>query len=184
MRKVSRKLLRSGGADPLVCSWSPGRLLAPVHEGRRGRRPRTRGSAPLIHGLLILACFACPLTLPAADLAGIWVGQIPGRNGDLQDVAFKFTQTGATLGGKLYGDYQSTPISEGKISGDQITFLVIAPEQAGNQINQARLRFTGTIQAGEIELTREREGATNAGNGGSVQFRGNTKQTFRLKRLL
>jgi hypothetical protein len=102
----------------------------------------------------------------------------------MQDVAFKFTQNGTTLGGKLYGDYQSTPISEGIISGDQITFVVLAPEQAGNQINKAKLRFSGSIQAGEIELTREREGATNAGNGGAVQFRGNAKQTFRLKRLL
>jgi hypothetical protein len=144
--------------------------------------PRRDSSRRSVARLVILTLYA--LTLSAADLAGIWVGQIPGRNGDLQDVAFKFTQTGATLGGKLYGDYQSTPISEGKISGDQITFLVIAQEQAGNQINQTRLRFTGTIQTGEIELTREREGATNAGNGGSVQFRGNTKQTFRLKRLL
>ena len=133
---------------------------------------------------LILTCLLGVLTLPAADLAGIWIGQIPTRNGDLQDIAFKFTQTGTTLGGKLYGDYQSSPISEGKITGDQISFLVIAPEQAGNQINQARLRFTGTIQSGEIELTREREGATNAGDGGVVQFRGSTKQTFRLKRLL
>jgi hypothetical protein len=135
-------------------------------------------------------------TLSAADLTGIWVGQIPGRNGDLQDIAFKFAQTGTTLDGKLYGDYQSTPISEGKISGDQVTFVVVAPEQAGNQINKAKLRFSGSIQAqptaqasargnsDEIELTREREGATNAGNGGVVQFRGNTKQTFRLKRLL
>ena len=39
-------LLQTGGADPLVCSWPPGQLLAPVHKGRRGRRPRTRGSAP------------------------------------------------------------------------------------------------------------------------------------------
>src|SRR5215472_18740124 len=91
--------------------------------------------------------------LPAADLTGIWIGQIPARNGDMQEIAFKFTQTGTTLGGKLYGDYQSSPISEGKITGDQISFVVIAPEQAGNQINQARLRFTGTIQSGEIELT-------------------------------
>jgi hypothetical protein len=123
------------------------------------------------------------LSLPGADLAGIWIGQIPGRNGDLQDIAFKITQTGTTLGGKLYGDYQSTPITEGKISGDQVAFLVIAPEQSGNQINQTRLRFTGSIKAGEIELTREREGSTNAGNGGGVQFKGNTKQTFHLKRL-
>ena len=133
---------------------------------------------------LILACLLCACTVSAADLTGIWVGQIPGRNGEPQDIAFKFTQNGTTLGGKLYGDYQSAPISEGKISGDQVTFVVIAPEQAGNQINKAKLRFSGDIQAGEMELTREREGATNAGDGGVVQFRGNAKQTFRLKRLL
>ena len=120
----------------------------------------------------------------AGDITGIWTGQIPGRNGDLLDISFKFTQDGATLGGKLYGDYMSAPITEGKISGDQVTFLVIAPEQAGNQINRTKLRFSGTIKAGEIELTREREGSTNAGNGGGVQFKGNTKQTFRLKKLL
>ena len=133
---------------------------------------------------LFIVVLVCGWTLSAADVAGIWIGQIPGRNGDMQDVAFKFTQNGIALGGKLYGDYQSTPITEGKIAGDQITFVVNAPEQAGNQINRARLSFSGSIQGGEIELTREREGATNAGNGGTVQFRGNAKQTFRLKRLL
>src|SRR5260370_32228575 len=133
---------------------------------------------------LFIVILLCIWTLSAAELTGIWIGQIPGRNGEMQDIAFKFTQNGTTLGGKLYGDYQSTPISEGKIAGDQITFVVIAPEQAGNQINRARLSFSGNIEAGEIELTREREGATNAGNGGTVQFRGNAKQTFRLKRLL
>ena len=133
---------------------------------------------------LFIVALLCAWGLPAADLTGIWIGQIPARNGEMQDIAFKFTQNGTALGGKLYGDYQSTPITEGKITGDQITFVVIAPEQAGNQINRARLSFSGSIQAGEIELTREREGATNAGNGGVVQFRGNAKQTFRLKRLL
>ena len=131
-----------------------------------------------------LATLVMALPLLGADLTGIWVGQVPGRNGVLLDIAFKFTQSGTTLGGKLYGDYQSTPISDGKISGDQVSFLVIAPEQAGNQINETRLRFTGSIKDGEIELTREREGGRNAGNGGGVQFRGNAKQTFRLKRLL
>lgn len=126
----------------------------------------------------------CCVTMFAADFAGIWVGQIPGRNGELQDVAFQFTQTGTKLGGKLYGDYGSTPIVEGKIDGNRVTFLLIAPEQAGNQINETKLRFSGNMQSGEVEMTREREGSTNAGNGGSVQFKGNTKQTFCLKRLL
>jgi hypothetical protein len=124
------------------------------------------------------------LTLSAADFAGIWVGQIPTRNGDFEDVSFKFTQKGATLGGKLYGDYQSTPITAGTVSGDLVTFLVVAAEQSGNQINETRIRFTGRMKDGELELTREREGSTNAGNGGLVQFKGSTKQSFRLKRLL
>ena len=87
------------------------------------------------------------------------------------------------LGGKLYGDYQSTAISEGKISGDEITFVVVAPEQAGNQINESKLRFTGSVKDGEMELTRERESSTNAGNGGVTQFKGSAKVSFRLKRL-
>lgn len=125
------------------------------------------------------------VTLLGSDVAGIWMGQIPsGRNGDLVDIAFQFTQTGASIGGKLYGDYRSGPIVEGKISGDQIMFLVVAPEQAGNQINETRLRFTGSVKAGEMELVRERESSTNAGNGGGVQFKGNPKVTFHLKRLL
>jgi hypothetical protein len=133
---------------------------------------------------LVLSIAFSAAAVLGADFAGIWVGQIPTRNGEMQDIAFKFTQSGATLGGKLYGDYQSTAITEGRISGDLVTFIVVAPEQAGNQINEARLRFTGRFENGAIELIREREGATNAGDGGGVQFKGNTKQIFRLKRLL
>jgi hypothetical protein len=133
---------------------------------------------------LITLALLSTFTLAAADFSGIWIGQIPGRNGEPQDVAFKFTQTGSTLGGKLYGDYQSAAISEGKIAGDLVTFIVLIPEQSGNQINDTRLRFSGRMTSGEIELTRDREGATIAGNGGGVTFKANTKQTFRLKKLL
>src|SRR2546428_9768156 len=67
-----------------------------------------------------LAGLLCASALLGADLTGIWVGQIPGRNGEPQDVAFKFTQNGATLGGELYGDDQSKPITGGKISVEWI----------------------------------------------------------------
>jgi len=129
-----------------------------------------------------LAIFAlCGSSLFGTDLAGIWTGQITGRTGDIQDLAFKFTQSGTKLTGKLYGEYQSAAIIEGKIIGDQLDFVVIAQEQNGNQISDSRLHFTGVMKAGEIELTREREGSTNAGNGGSYQNRTNGKLTFHLK---
>jgi len=133
---------------------------------------------------LFIAALLCALSTLAADISGIWVGQVPGRNGEPQDVAFKFTQNGSALAGKLYGDYQSSPITKGIIAVDLITFTITVSEQSGNQINDSKLRFSGTIKNGEMELTREREGATIAGNGGSVSFKGNAKQKFRLKRLL
>jgi hypothetical protein len=130
------------------------------------------------------SAFLLCASLAAADFTGTWVGQIPGRNDTFVDVAFKFVQNGTKLSGKVYGDYRSTPISEAIVAGDLITFVVVTQEQAGNQINETRVRFTGKMIDGEIELTREREAATNAGNSGSVYLRNNTKQTFRLKRLL
>ncbi|MEZ5400498.1 MAG: hypothetical protein R2729_12570 [Bryobacteraceae bacterium] len=116
--------------------------------------------------------------------AGIWTGQIPARNGELQDVAFRLEQSGDKIGGKIYGDYRSSPIVEGKAEGDNIEFLVVAEEQAGNQINTTRLKFTGTLRSGILELTRERLSSTNAGNAGGVQSRNNSAITMRLRRLL
>ena len=100
----------------------------------------------------------------------------------MQDFAFQFVQKGTTLTGKLYLDYSSTPILKGTIDGDRITFQVVAREQAGNEINQSVLRFTGTLKDGEIEITREREEIRAAGNSGAA-FAKPGAQTFRLKRL-
>jgi hypothetical protein len=121
----------------------------------------------------------------AADCSGIWTGQIPTRNNDKLDIAFQFKQTGEALTGKIYGDFRSTPIVEGKVTGEELTFVVMAEEQAGNQINETRVKYTGVCKDGAIELTRRREGSTNAGNAGGVQPRKNDAPvTFQLKKLL
>ena len=127
---------------------------------------------------------ALALALLTADLSGIWLGKMPGRNGEFVDVAFKFEQKESTLTGKIYGDYRSTPIAEGKVTGDEIEFFVLASEQAGNHINDTRIRYAGAIRNGEIELSRERVTSTNAGNGGLVALKSENKTTFKLKRLL
>ncbi|MFN7921147.1 MAG: hypothetical protein U0Q16_13695 [Bryobacteraceae bacterium] len=130
--------------------------------------------------LLVTFAGACA----AADLSGVWVGTMPNRNGDLLDVAFQFTNTNGKLGGKQYGDYGSSPIVDFKHAGELVTFVVAAQEQAGNQINETRIRYTGTVRNGEMELVRERERSTNAGNSGGTQTARNPpKQTVKLKRL-
>jgi len=133
---------------------------------------------------LLLAIGALASGAWATDLSGIWIGEYPSRRGDMQEIAFQFVQRGSVLEGKLYGDYKSTPISRGVVSGELVTFVVIASEQAGNQINTTTLRFTGSLKDGQLELTREREASTNAGNKGGVQSRGDSRQVFRVKKLI
>lgn len=123
------------------------------------------------------------LALLAADFSGIWVGQIERPAATPVDVAFRFTQQGAVLNGKLYDDYKSPAILEGKAAGDTIAFVLVVAEQAGNQINETRYRYSGLLKDGALELTRERESSRNAGNGGAVQLKNNVKQVFRVKRL-
>lgn len=135
--------------------------------------------------LLTLGVLLATAMLQAADLSGIWLGSmVGGRRNQVQDFAFQFVQKGNTLTGKLYLDYGSTPILKGTIEGDQISFQVVAREQAGNEINQAAYRYTGVLKDGEIEITREREEIRAAGNAGAAFARPGAPQVFRIKRLL
>lgn len=121
--------------------------------------------------------------LMAADFTGTWIGTLEGRNGAVEDLAFQLVQKGAVLTGKQYGDFESTPIVKGTISGDLLMFVLVRQEQAGNEINQTKIRFSGRMVGSEIELTRERESSTRSGSGASAALRNNPRQTFRLKRL-
>ena len=112
--------------------------------------------------------------LLAADITGIWTGQVPGRDGVLQDLAFRFVQTGDQLTGKMYGDNASIAIADAKIAGDQITFIVRT--ELNGQIN--RVTYTGTVNGNEMRLKREREG----GGGGNGQ-RNNQNAPLVLKKL-
>lgn len=136
--------------------------------------------------LAVLALFG--LSVFSADkISGIWLGQISTRQGDIVDVSLQLSLNGTKIGGKLYGDYKSNPIVDGYVWGEAVMFVVQASEQAGNQINESRLRFTGKLNSnGELELTRERETSVNAGNTGSSVTRPgqNQRTVIRFKRLI
>ena len=127
---------------------------------------------------------AATASVPAADLTGVWTGKLPGRNDTFTDIAFKFVQTGSTITGKLYGDYNSNQIVEGKAEADRIEFVVVTREQRGNEINDTRFKFTGTVKEnGEMELTRERQNVSKVASGEPVTVKNDTKPVIKLKRL-
>ena len=129
-------------------------------------------------GLLVIGGVAL-----AADFNGTWIGKIELRAGATEDVAFQFVQKGAVLSGKQYGDFESTPIVKGTVSGDLVMFVLVRQEQSGNEINQTNIRFVGRMVGQEIELTREREASMRSGSGAAAAPSKNPRQTLRLKKL-
>jgi hypothetical protein len=140
---------------------------------------------------LILGALLLAPGLAAADLTGIWMGQVPGRRGSTTDISFQFIQDGATLAGKLYEDFGSAPFVEGSIEGEQFFFVLVAREQAGNQVNLVTYRYEGKIIDGDLELTRERTKAVDAVSGAEYPINERRRSDddreppkIRLKRLL
>jgi hypothetical protein len=119
------------------------------------------------------------IAVSAADLTGIWTGQMAGRRGDKEDVAFQFKMNGTALTGKMFGDEFDLALEEGSVSDDQIKFVVTTTNYYSG--NQQKALYTGTIKGNEIEFTRTRAGAPPANE--NPNFRQNFKQTFTVKRL-
>ena len=124
---------------------------------------------------LFLLC-AFSLTLSGADLAGIWNGQTTDRNGSVQDLSFRFVQSGDKLTGKMYGDNESTPIADAKITGNQLTFSVTF------ELNGSITKFiyTGAFTGDRLELTRQRAGTNAAEDKAKGQ---NQEHSIILKRV-
>jgi hypothetical protein len=126
---------------------------------------------------LILLAFAA-LSGWAADLTGIWSGPLPNRFGETDDISFRFEQKGTSLGGKLYGDNDSTPIAEGVVSGDTVTFIVTLELNGGSR----KFAYTGKIEGDTLKMERRR--VLLPGDPNPPGSNRNQPQTFILKRIL
>jgi hypothetical protein len=89
----------------------------------------------------------------AADITGDWKGDLQTPRGIVQ-VSYTFKQEGETLTGTW--QTANTPvlqISEGKVKGDQITFVVLFDQNAN-----ITLAHEGTLKNDEIQFTMKPSG--------------------------
>ena len=109
-------------------------------------------------------CFVLALLTAAwaADVSGKWTAQVPGRQGNTSEATFDLKAEGAKLTGKMTSQGRQGPteieISEGKVSGDDISFKTVREFQ-GNKFTQV---FKGKVMGDEIKFTRSTEGMDNA----------------------
>jgi hypothetical protein len=93
-------------------------------------------------------------TLAAADVTGKWTAEVQGRNGP-RTVTFTLKQDGSKLTGEMQGmGPEPAQISDGKVSGDNISFTV-KREFNGNEM---KINYTGKVEGDSLKMKSQREG--------------------------
>jgi hypothetical protein len=95
----------------------------------------------------------------AAGVDGKWTAQVPGRGGQTRETTFTFKAEGEKLTGTVSGMQGDNPISDGKISGDEISFTV----KVSFNGNDVILLYKGKVSGDEIKMTRTRQGGDQPG---------------------
>jgi hypothetical protein len=111
----------------------------------------------VILAVLIVVGLVC---VYAADITGKWTAAFDSQVGP-QKYTFEFKADGAKLTGtaisEIGGNVAKTPITEGTINGDAITFV----ENLDYQGMQLKIAYKGTVAGDVIKLSRmvgEQEG--------------------------
>ncbi len=96
----------------------------------------------------------------AASADGKWTAEIPGRGGAMQTSTFTLKASGDKLEGTVANARGETPITDGKVSGDTVTFAVVR-NRNGQEIKSS---YTGKMSGDTIEFT------VDNGRGDPVKF--------------
>jgi hypothetical protein len=99
--------------------------------------------------LLVCLCL-CALTAWAADATGKWTTTISTQIGD-QAYTYDFKVEGGKLTGKAKSQFGEIELTEGKVNGDEITFV----ENVSFDGNTIRIEYKGKVSGDEIKFTRK-----------------------------
>jgi hypothetical protein len=101
------------------------------------------------------------MTASAADPTGKWTAEVPGRQGNTMTTTFDLKASGGALTGTVGTQRGETPIENGKVDGDNISFTTT---MKFNDM-EIKLTYKGVIKSDAIDFTRERDGGGGQGPG-------------------
>jgi hypothetical protein len=93
-------------------------------------------------GVLALSAFA-------ADVSGKWKAEFQTPDGQTRTSNLTLKADGETLTGTISSRGGDTAISEGKVSGDEISFVVVRDFQG----QQMKSQYKGKVAGDEIKMT-------------------------------
>jgi hypothetical protein len=97
--------------------------------------------------LVTAAALLLPFRASAADISGKWKAEFTTPDGTQRTSTFTFKVDGAKLTGTVAGSQDETPIQNGTISGDDISFTAERPF--------GKFTYKGKVAGGEIKLKVE-----------------------------
>jgi len=93
----------------------------------------------------------------AADINGAWKAEMPGRGGQTMTVTYNFkAENGKITSCSVTTPRGEMPLSDCKLSGDEITFT---QTMKGPNGQSRKILYKGTVSGSEIKFTRQMEGA-------------------------
>ncbi len=96
-------------------------------------------------GLWVVAlAVALSMAAVAADVSGKWRAEFTTPDGTQRTNTFTFKQDGAKLTGTVAGTQDETPIQDGKVSGDEISFTAERPF--------GKFTYKGKVSGDEIKF--------------------------------
>ena len=94
----------------------------------------------------------------AADVTGKYTADVPGRGGNTMTQTFNLVADGDKLTGTVTTPRGDQQITDGKVSGESISFMTIAKFQD----REMKITYKGTVSGDTIKFSRMRVGADQA----------------------
>jgi len=114
---------------------------------------------------LILLCVAMAallsMTAAAADVNGKWKAEFTSPDGQQRVNTFTLKAEGGKLTGTVAGAQDETPIQNGKINGDEISFSAERPFGTFNYkgtVSGNEIKFKVDVNGQNLEMTAKRVG--------------------------
>ena len=105
----------------------------------------------LLARALVLCLLAMPVLVLAQGVDGKWAGEVAGGRGP-QPITMTLKNDGGKLTGTIQGGRGGeTPISDGTVKGNAISFTT-TQQMRGNEV---KITYTGTLKGDEIAFKRE-----------------------------
>ncbi len=101
--------------------------------------------------ILILMAFTLAFLASAfaADVSGKWTAEFDSQIG-VQKYTFEFKVDAGKLTGKAISQFGTSEIQDGKVSGDDVSFV----EMQNYEGQQLRIVYTGKVAGDEIKFNR------------------------------